>query len=187
MTLTPADVSAVTFRTALRGYHMGEVDAFLDRVATALARLGQENARLRAAVVDPAGAGDEVPGRLPRPLPGESGEEAALRTLLLAQRTADQVVTDAREEGVRVVEAARAEVVELFAEAEARLNAVELEVDERRAEALAELAEERERLELEVAQLREFEREYRTRLRSHLESSLREIAPPAPGSPAWTD
>ena len=186
MTLTPADVSAVTFRTTLRGYHAGEVDAFLDRVATALARLNQENARLRAAV-EPAGAGDPVPARLPRPLPGESGEEAALRTLLLAQRTADQVVAEAREEGVRIVEEARAEVVELLAEAEARLGVIELEADERRAEALADLERERERLELEVAQLQEFEREYRLRLRSHLESSLREIAPPPGGSPAWTE
>ncbi|MDP9408488.1 MAG: DivIVA domain-containing protein [Actinomycetota bacterium] len=191
MTLTPADVHAVRFRTALRGYSTGDVDAFLDRVAAALASAYDENAALRtalaletgataagavpAAAASARGGGSAPTATLPRALPGESGEETALRTLLLAQRRADQVVVDARAEAERLVADARREADERRAEAARRLHDVDREIADRRAEGLAGLAAERQRLEAEVAQLQAFEREYRTRLRAHLESQLQEI------------
>jgi DivIVA domain-containing protein len=46
-TLTPADVEATTFRTAMRGYNMTEVDTFLDRVASDLGRLLSEDSTQR--------------------------------------------------------------------------------------------------------------------------------------------
>ena len=188
MSLTPTDVHAVRFRTALRGYSTGDVDAFLDRVAASLARLHEEVAMLRALAPEPslvaetAGApagGHELatglPTGLPRTLPGETGEEAGLRTLLLAQRTADQVVTDARDEAERLLAAARAEADEVRAGAEERLADLDRELAARRAEELRGVEAERAALEAEVAQLAAFEREYRSRLKAHLESQLLEI------------
>lgn len=173
MTLTPADVQAVRFRTALRGYSTTDVDAFLDRVAATLTRLTDELTRLRATLAEPGTAGPSAP--LPRTLPGETGEEAALRTLLLAQRTADQVVADAGEEAERLLVAAREEADALRAEAEARVVALDREMTARRDEGLAGVEADRQALEAEVAQLAAFEREYRTRLKAHLQSQLQEI------------
>jgi DivIVA domain-containing protein len=181
MTLTPADVQAVRFRTALRGYSTTDVDAFLDRVAATLTRLTDELARLRAALAAPTESGTGAPDRsapvtaLPRPLPGETGEEAALRTLLLAQRTADQVVADAREEAERLLAAARDQAAALRAEGEARAADLDRELAVRRDEGLAGVEADRQALEAEVAQLAAFEREYRTRLKAHLQSQLQEI------------
>jgi DivIVA domain-containing protein len=179
MTVTPADVQAVRFRTALRGYSTTDVDAFLDRVAATLTRLADELARLRAALADPARSGAQggpAPGSaLPRTLPGETGEEAALRTLLLAQRTADQVVTDAREEAERLLGAAREQADALRAESESRAIELDRELAVRRDEGLAGVEADRRALEAEVAQLAAFEREYRTRLKAHLQSQLQEI------------
>ena len=178
MTLTPADVQAVRFRTALRGYSTTDVDAFLDRVAATLTRLSAEAAALRStAGADTAGRhGRPAPGTAaPRVLPGETGEEAALRTLLLAQRTADQVVADAREEAERLLAAAREEAAALRADAEAHAAELERAASARHHEALAAVEAERQALEAEVAQLAAFEREYRSRLKAHLESQLQEI------------
>ena len=113
MSLTPTDVHAVRFRTALRGYSTSEVDAFLDRVATCLTRLHDEVAALRAHA--PAANATQGPAApLPRPVPGESADETSLRTLLVAQRTADQTVSDARAEADRLLADARAEVERLL-------------------------------------------------------------------------
>lgn len=188
MSLTPAEVHAVRFRTALRGYSTAEVDAFLDRVASALSRLQEEVAALRA--LTPGERGGTTP---PRPLPGETGEEAALRTLLLAQRTADQVVADACDEADRELAAARAEAERLLAEAESRAEDVRRRAEAERAEldrelarhreeALADVEADRRALEDEVAQLADFEREYRSRLTAHLESQLQEIQGATRGS-----
>ena len=115
MPLTPTDVANKQFKIAFRGYSLDEVDAFLDEVETELSRLLREN----AAGQDPSASGF-VPSGAPvgqsaaaRPrvpaLSGMEGQEAALRTLLLAQRTADEAIAEARAEAEQIVSAARAE------------------------------------------------------------------------------
>jgi len=191
MTLTSWDVRSVAFRKALLGYDPGEVDVFLERVVAALDRLHDENAILRSLVATMEGSGPRpqngahqgerrppaAPIRrvLSRPLPGESGEEAALRAVLLAQRAADQVVSEARLEADRQLAAAHADACAVRAQAESRLSDVEGELEKRRAEWSSGLETERQQAEAELEQLRAFEREYRLRLRAHLEAKLREI------------
>ena len=111
MPLTPTDVANKQFRIAFRGYSLDEVDAFLDEVETELSRLLRDNAGLKdgagpsSALATPAAA----PEPAPRPAPGLEGQEQALRTLLLAQRTADEAIAEARAEADQMVTAARTE------------------------------------------------------------------------------
>jgi DivIVA domain-containing protein len=135
-------------------------------------------------VVLPAGAPSREPAAVPGP-PGHPGspaasaapaplppptetEELMRRTLVLAQRTADEAVREARAEAGRVTEEARLRVA-------AQLGALE---------------DTKSRLQTEIEQLRGFEREYRTRLRAYLEMQLRDldtagaVAPPRPAVPA---
>jgi DivIVA domain-containing protein len=187
MPLTPEDVQNKRFTTTRfrPGYDEDEVDAFLDEVEAELTRLLQENKTLAAratAVVNapPAAPAPVAPPPPPEPTPEPEGQDAALRTLLLAQRTADEAIAQARKEAEQIVTDARTRASEL-----------EQEAQQRHATAMAELERRRRDLERQVDDLRAFEREYRTRLKAYLETQLRELAGrglgadgPAPSTPA---
>src|SRR5437588_13075586 len=96
MALRPEDVANKQFAISKKrgeGYDESEVDAFLDEVQAELGRLNAEVEQLRSAV-------DQAPKQ-------RDSEEAALRTLLIAQRTADETVAEARAEADKVVADAR--------------------------------------------------------------------------------
>jgi DivIVA domain-containing protein len=173
MALTPEDVASKRF-TPTRfktGYDEEEVDAFLDEVETELRRLLSENADLRqelqaeharaeqAAARAAAEPAAPTPPAAPEPepepaAPPEEPQEQALRTLLLAQRTADEAIAQARAEAAIVEEEA------------ARQHAA----------AMVDLQRQRNSLEAAIDNLRGFEREYRTRLKAYLEGQLRDLA-----------
>ncbi len=107
MPIDPADIRAQEFRVVFRGYDIGEVDAFLDWVEGELARSSGER---------PSGADADVAE------PGASAEEGstpslALRTLLHAERMAEQVLADATAEAAAIRARARAEAETLLADA----------------------------------------------------------------------
>jgi len=91
-------------------------------------------------------------------------EQRVARTLVLAQRTADEALREARTESERARREARQDADRILAEARAHV-----------AEQLGGLEEDKRRLEGQVEQLRAFEREYRTRLRAYLEMQLRDL------------
>lgn len=160
MPLTPQDVHAKLFTSVrfAKGYDEDEVDAFLDEVEAELTRLLGENDGLRRELAAARAAGAEEPSG-----PGET-EDILRRTLLLAQRTADEAVSEARAEAGRIVAAAHEQAQAVEAEASARQRAMTSELDgQLRA------------LEAQVEQLRAFEREYRSRLRAYLETQLRDL------------
>src|SRR4051795_2482876 len=116
MPLTPQDVQNKEFATTRfkPGYDEEEVDAFLDEVEAELTRLLTENADLRnrinqmqvaaaaspvasAPVVEPVVASAPEPvAAVPAPVAvTEAPDQAALRTLQMAQRTADSAVAEA--------------------------------------------------------------------------------------------
>ena len=111
MPLTPTDVANKQFRIAFRGYSLDEVDAFLDEVETELSRLLRDNAGLKdgAGASSALAASAAAPEPAPRLAQGLEGQEQALRTLLLAQRTADEAIAEARAEAEQMVTAARTE------------------------------------------------------------------------------
>src|SRR3954468_7596568 len=178
MTLTPEDVANKRFSTTRfrPGYDEDEVDSFLDGVEAELTRLLQENKSLAsratgAAVSAPTAAPPPQaveappPPPPPAPEPAEGSQDAALRTLLLAQRTADEAIGQARKEAEQIVTEARTRATDL-----------EQESQQRHAQAMADLERRRRELERQVEDLRAFEREYRTRLRAYLETQLRELS-----------
>ncbi len=204
MSLTPEDVSNKRFTTVrLReGYDMPEVDQFLDEVESALQRLTQENASLRAQLgtgeaaavpetteakkttppeeaAEPAAA--EVPAAPVRePARVETlqvsttaeASVAATRLLELAGRNADELVAEAQQSAEQIVGKARTDAEKLEADARARSQALDDEVAQRRQVVFGALETDKAELDREIENLRTFEREYRAELRTYFEDQL---------------
>ncbi len=161
MPLTPQDVQQKEFRQQFRGYNEVEVDAFLDEVEVELGRLFAENEDLRQRLAQSAAQ----PAPAPVAMSGMAeGEEMLRRTLLLAQRTADETVASAQVEAQRLLEAAKTQAEATASAAQSQARATVGELDRRRQE-----------LEVHIEGLRAFEREYRTRLKAYLETQLRDL------------
>ena len=215
MALTPQDVRDKKFTTTRfkPGYDEDEVDAFLDEVEAELSQLVTENTVLRDRVTvleaAPPSAVDQAHGDLATAAapvdelpaaaltgPNAEMEEMLRRTLLLAQRTADQAVAEAQAEAERVKAEAQAHAERLVGEAKTEAERHEREATARREAAVAAIEADRRSIEAQVEALRGFEREYRTRLKAYLELQLRELdtvgrstasaaaAPPEPVAPA---
>ncbi|HUR13151.1 MAG TPA: DivIVA domain-containing protein [Mycobacteriales bacterium] len=166
MPLTPSDVAGKQFGRQVRGYVMEEVDAFLDEVEQELSRLLTENSRLAQRSAPPPAAPPPPtapPSAVPEGVAHET-QEAALRTLLMAQRTADQAVAEARAEAEQILGAARAKVA-----------ATEQDLSARIQQAMSQLEAEQRDTRARVEELKAFEREYRLRLKAYLEGQLREL------------
>ena len=195
MTLLTADdvlnkkFQATKFR---EGYEQDEVDEFLDEVVEAMRQLEAENADLKAkldaankrvaelgdgasrsvtetSIVEPAVREAPVPAApvAAAPMfPGANGEEpaAASGMLELAQRLHDEHVANGRAEGERIIGEARATGEQIVREAEDQRNRT-----------LAQLEKERANLEHKIDELRRFESDYRTRLKSYLQNLLANV------------
>lgn len=114
MNVTPETIEKQLFTQRFRGYDQQEVDRFLDRVSARLSELTAERDEL-------ARERDELAARV-RELEesgGESQESEKLlqRTLVVAQRTADETVHDARATAEQTIADARAEAEEITADA----------------------------------------------------------------------
>jgi DivIVA domain-containing protein len=124
MDLSPAQITEASFRTIRKGYDPDEVDAFLAEVAKALEASRQQatamEARARAAVARlqeataaaETGARDQVapePAEAPTMQMPTVEADTISRTLLLAQKTADTAIAEARAEADRIVSEATIE------------------------------------------------------------------------------
>lgn len=103
------------------------------------------------------------------------GEQQALRVLMMAQRTADDHVNDARREADKLLSDARAKAEEVTRDARAKADALERDARQRHQEAVSGLDAKRTALQKHIEELKQFEREYRTRLKAYLESQLRDL------------
>ncbi len=123
---------------------------------------------------------------------------AAARLLEIATRNADEMVEDAKNEADKIVGEARTKAERL--ESEARTKAERLESDartraqmldsetsERRAQLFGDLEKERDKLNVDVDNLRSFEREYRSRLKSYFTQQLEALAGSAETSAPTSD
>lgn len=105
---------------------------------------------------EPAAAtGAEVATEADLP-PDTEAEQLLRRTLVLAQRTAEEAIREARKDADK-----------LRADAQAHFE-----------QQIGQIEQDRHALERQIEQLRAFEREYRTRLRAYLELQLRELDSP---------
>ncbi len=117
---------------------------------------------------------------------------AAARLLEIATRNADELVEDAKNEADRIIGEARtkAERMEseskgkadrLEADARRRAEMLDGETAERRQQMFGDLERERDKLNTEVENLRSFEREYRSRLKSYFTQQLESLESPTEG------
>jgi cell division initiation protein len=95
--ITPIDIQHKTFKKALQGYDRSEVDQFLDEVIETLEDEAHHRAALEADVAD-------LKERISH---FKTMEESLQNTLLLAQRTADEVKASAHKEADLIREQAR--------------------------------------------------------------------------------
>ena len=111
---------------------------------------------------------------------------AATRLLELATRNADEVVAEARQDAEKIVTEARTAAQKLETEtkestdkleqeARARAQSLDSETETRRRDMLGEMEREKTRLDGEIENLRSFEREYRSRLKSYFTQQLQAL------------
>ncbi|MFD1504107.1 DivIVA domain-containing protein [Georgenia yuyongxinii] len=190
--LTADDVLNKKFQpTKFReGYDQDEVDDFLDEVVNTLRVVAGENEELKAKLAaaerrvtelsrgegaarpaaeevqpEPAPAAPAAAPAYAAPTAGSASEpESATGMLALAQRLHDEYVRNGKEEGERIVGEAQLEGQRIVKEAEDQHNRT-----------LTQLEQERSLLERKIDELRTFERDYRTRLKSYLESLLSNV------------
>lgn len=171
MEITPESVRAVQFREKLRGYHPDDVDAFVAAVASAVEQLEQQ-----AKVAESKLAELES-----RSSAAVEAEDSLRRTLVLAQRTADLAIQEAREEAERVRAESRAERDAADAElAELRTRLRAEAEEEGRVERWRLLAE-RTALQRDVAALEAHLERERERLRIYFSDQLRRVDEGEPG------
>lgn len=97
MKITPIDIQHKTFKKALQGYDRPEVDQFLDEIIETLEDDAQHRAALEAEIAD-------LRERISH---FKAMEESLHNTLVLAQRTADEVKASAHKEADLIREQAR--------------------------------------------------------------------------------
>ncbi|HEX4865805.1 MAG TPA: DivIVA domain-containing protein [Acidimicrobiales bacterium] len=160
MEVSPKTLREVEFREKMRGYHPEDVDHFLEQVAAGLEvmqeRLRQAVERAQRAEAAAAEAG--------------GNDETLRKTLVLAQRTADMAVQEAREQASRILAGAEQQAQGMLAEAEERgRKALEDAIAESRTE-LARLESTRAQSQQHVDTLERWIEEHT----SHLQMSLTE-------------
>lgn len=175
--------SATKFR---EGYDVEEVDDFLDEVVRTLTNVQEENEGLRQKVAaaerriaelsrsDAAGparaqaapvAAPVMPSGPTAGLKGNGPEpESATGMLQLAQKLHDDYVRSGQEEGDRLITEAKTEGARIVRDAEETSHRT-----------LSQLEQERSLLERKIDELRVFERDYRTRLKSFLQNLLGDL------------
>ena len=155
------------------GYDQDEVDEFLDEVVSTIYSLQMENQDLKEKLeaaerrIAELSNSDYTPAETPAPvaapvvetpapapaITGPQDAESATSMLALAQRVHDEYVRDGEEQSAKII-----------ADAQKQKDSL-----------LSQLDQERELLENKINGLRTFEAEYRTNLRSHLETLLNEV------------
>jgi cell division initiation protein len=179
VSLTPEDIQNKRFHDAFRGYNHEEVDLFLDQVVSSFNALHAELQNARARLRELEAQADDVRGT----------EGMLKRTLIAAQRAADEAVAEAKAEAQTMVAEARAEAQKMASASEQELADRIAQANER-ARAIVDEASERYRdLEAMSEKLRRLDMEHRSRLREMLEGQLRALdeLPQAPGPITVTD
>ena len=164
------------------GYDQDEVDEFLDEVVSTIYSLQMENQDLKEKLeaaerrIAELSNSDYAPAETPAPVAapvvetpapavtGPQDAESATSMLALAQRVHDEYVRDGEEQSAKIIAEANAERDAIIADAQKQKDSL-----------LSQLDQERELLENKINGLRTFEAEYRSNLRNHLETLLKEV------------
>ncbi len=163
--LTPDDIVNYPLKQAVRGYSVRQVDDLLDRVADEFERVHHELAETRQRLAQSEARAEAL----------SEAESTLKRTLVTAQRAAEQTVAEARERAATVVEQAQEEAERKH---RAAVSSARDELDE--------LRRSQRELAARIEALRGFDRDYRSTLREFVERHLRSLdeleqrVPPSP-------
>jgi DivIVA domain-containing protein len=175
MEITPRELRDVEIKEGLRGYHRDEVNDLLERAAQTI---DAANARIQQ-LTDRLSSAQSEAGRT------RETEDVLHRTLLLAQRAADEAVAEATAKARQMLDDADIQSRRLVADAEAEARRKGESERRRLEEEVLDLAGRRDALLADVEALTRFEAEYRERMVRALEAdlfALRSRPTTAPGS-----
>jgi cell division initiation protein len=172
MDVSPRDLLDNDIREAWRGYNREDVEALLEKAAATIEGLGEKVKQLNDRVTDAETNMSH----------GKETEDMLHRTLLLAQRTADEAVTEAQTRARQLLEDAENKASALVTEAEANARRVAENERTRLENEILDLASRRETLSGDVDALEQYESEHRGRLQRALESDLESLKKQKPGS-----
>jgi DivIVA domain-containing protein len=179
--ITPRELRDVEIRNEMRGYHRDEVNELLDRAAGTIESLSERIQQM----TERLGSAQAEAGRT------RETEDVLHRTLLLAQRAADEAVAEATAKARQMLDDADIQSRRLVADAEADARRKGEAERRRLEEEILELASRRDALLADVEALTRFEAEYRERMVRALEAdlfALRSRPTTAPGArPEPTD
>jgi DivIVA domain-containing protein len=179
--ITPRELRDVEIRNEMRGYHRDEVNELLDRAAGTIESLSERITQM----TERLGSAQAEAGRT------RETEDVLHRTLLLAQRAADEAVAEATAKARQMLDDADIQSRRLVADAEADARRKGEAERRRLEEEILELASRRDALLADVEALTRFEAEYRERMVRALEAdlfALRSRPTTAPGArPEPTD
>ncbi len=176
MDVTPQELRSSEIKDSWRGYDRDEVDDLLERAAVTIESLTQEvqESQSRPAPVAAAAVAAAPPAEVPLPS-NRDDAEMLQRTLLLAQRAADDAVNEAQARAKQLLEESEAKAQTLVSDAEATARRI-AEGERRRLETeLLDLSARREQLRSDADALEEYVAGYRDRIRSAIEGDLAKL------------
>ena len=145
----------------------GETDAIIDTTAVTDADDSADETAAAADAETPAEqeSADATTAQQPAAAPAqETPDQSAAGIIALANRLHDEHVKNGEDERDRLISEANAEHQRIVGEAEEKSRATLTELEEKKAE-----------LDKTIEGLRNFERDYRNRLRNYLENQLRDL------------
>jgi cell division initiation protein len=163
MDVSPKTLREVEFREKLKGYHQDDVDEFLERVAAGIEILQE---RLRQATERAVRAEQKL---------GETSEadDAMRRTLVLAQRTADMAVDEARQQAQQIVVSAQSQGQQIVGSAQEAARRMAEEAERDLLADIDRLESARQNLRSDIAGLEHYLAGERTRLHQAMVEMLR--------------
>jgi cell division initiation protein len=110
--ITPIDIHNKEFKRSFRGYNEDEIDDFLDRIGNDYEKLYRENRQFQETI-------DRLEKELAR---FQRLENTLHETLVVAQKTAEEVKLNAQREKENITAAAQLEAEKMINEASVRVN-----------------------------------------------------------------
>jgi cell division initiation protein len=166
----------VEFRQTLRGYHIDDVDEYLERVAVEVEalqeQLRQAGERMRQATDRIAQLEQQPRPQVQQAQSAASTEESLQRTLMLAQKFVDQTQAEAEVQARALVDEAQQKATTLVADAEERARTVAEESERRVRDEVNRLETLRTKLAGDVEAITRHLDTERTRLRAVLGEML---------------
>ncbi len=194
MEITGKVLREVEFRDRLRGYDFEEVDEFLEQVAVAIdsmqAELSAHRESLQLAESRVQKAESLIKELESRPIASDSkkiDDEGIRKTLMLAQRTADMAIAEAKAEADELVTTAKSEADKILFEADEYVKSMKTEAEKGLSTRIASLTDQHDQLMAEIKVLNQVLKAERARLTEALNSALRFVAQAFPMNEAIVD